>query len=158
MSEFKVGDRVRVLESATEDSVGGELPYETVVTEASDRWLRVRRQDGRGGWNVRADHLELIQDLAASAPTSVFTPYDGWQRDLRHVLYCTSGLRCLTPEHRERLLAAFQPPRCHKRLRNADGSDVQRTVASFQFEPLVCKLPLGHEPPCAPDVPEEEWR
>lgn len=95
---------------------------------------------------------------------SVFVPYDGWEDDVRAAAaFAHTYASHLTPAApaSERLLRSLQPPPpspCAKRLRNADGSDVLRTVASFKFEPLVCKLPSGHEPPCVPDVPEEEWR
>ena len=171
MTQFKVGDKVRVLESAAMYSVLDSLPYETrVLAEDRAGWFIVAGSNPSAGirrssvpgrsWCVSPENLELIEE-----PAPAFTPYEGWEEDVRLLAFVDCSREgTAAGDAAKRLLAAFPAPKspnCGKALQHDYGEGASSMVTlqlptSFVF--LTCTLPANHDGPHVPDVPDEAWR
>lgn len=164
MSEFKVGDKVRVLRVYGVSDRTAEVPYESVIVEhyeGSDRWYVPRR----GGvpekcWRVSEGDIELIEEPAPVQEAAPPSPalYEGWEDDVRLLASFGWGHGVGYNSAAERLLAALEPPKCGKVLCHLDGVSVKRWSRPDGDSALTCLLPALHDGPCIPDVPEEAWQ
>jgi len=159
---FRAGDKVRVLHrTGFTDSVSG-APFDSVIVNRAEGgygWM-VADPSGRGKWHVLDMHLELIED-----PAPAFTPYEGWEEDVRLLAFVGSSREgTAAGDAAKRLLAAFPAPKspnCGKALQHDYGEGASSMVTlqlptSFVF--LTCTLPANHDGPHVPDVPDEAWR
>jgi hypothetical protein len=134
---------------------------------------------------------DLFKDFEKGMPQmatidgDIFEPYQGWEDDLKTVLFSSSSETVTTVAASMRLRSQFKTPECGKKLHNLRnpktgnlGSALQISIGQQHSErgfisdaphtfgdscplkaiSLVCKLPAGHLGSHVPDVPAECWR